>query len=761
MKAISVVFILVLALCTELVSQVPSGFKFQAVARDQQYSLIKNTAINVTIGIRSGSADGVLEWEEVHATSTNEFGLFSLDICTGNELRSGGSVQDINGIPWSAADHYLDLKIDAGNGIVSLGSTRLLSVPYSLVSSNISQPVSEFSIQPDHEAEPGDALFEVRRADGYPVFAVYEDEVWVYTDTIDSGKGVKGGFAVGGYARKAKGPAEEYFRVTPDSTRVYVKNPETKGVKGGFAIGGYSRKAKGVSEAFMALDQDNYFIGQKSGSKITTGLYNSVIGYESGFNINSGESNAFMGYQSGYLNQSGTGNLFLGYQSGYSNIWGSYNTFVGYKTGYSNQGGKNNTFLGTLAGHKNTEGLRNTFVGDSAGYNNITGGYNAFIGTRAGHSNTNGWSNVFLGPNAGFSNTTGFANVFIGRRAGFSSVNAGGNIFIGNHTGTQSIDGWNNIYVGTKAGGNNINGEGNVFLGFESGLNNQHGDGNIFIGSRSGAEETGSHKLYINDGDGDSTNVMIWGDFWAKRLRFNSLVGIGKHPEYANLEIQDAWGLANVTIKGPGDDFNYALVSLESDEADLDKSYSLSHARNNHFSIHYYDGTAFHPRLRISPEGHVSIGRWESGAEMLDVNGNARFRAVGSAGSANDLRITADGTLTTNTSDARLKEDLQPLANSLEKVMQLEGYTFTWRESDNADRDVGLIAQEVNEVFPEAVFTNQVDGYMGINYSRFPALFVEAMKEQQSIIDAQKAEIERLKSGFDQLNQRLAELEVQ
>ena len=761
MKAISAFLVLVLAVCPELVSQVPSGFKFQAVARDQQYSLIKHTTISVTIAIRSGSADGVLEWEEVHATSTNEFGLFSLDICTGNELRSGGSVQDIKDIPWAAADHYLDLKIDAGNGIVSLGSTRLLSVPYSLVSSNISQPVTEFSIQPDREAEPGDALFEVRRADGYPVFAVYEDGVWVYTDTIDSGKGVKGGFAVGGYARKAKGPAEEYFRVTPDSTRVYVKNPETKGVKGGFAIGGYSRKAKGVSEAFLALDQDNYFIGQKSGSKITTGLYNSVIGYESGFNITSGESNAFMGYQSGYLNRSGTGNLFLGYQSGYSNIEGNYNTFIGYKTGYSNQGGVNNTFLGSFSGHKNTEGTHNTFVGDSAGYNNETGGFNTFIGTKAGYNSTGGFSNVFVGPKAGYSNTLGFSNVFIGRRAGYSSTTAGSNVIIGNHAGRENTGGWSNIYIGTRAGVNNLNGSGNVFLGYECGLNNEYGEGNVFIGNAAGYPETGSHKLYISDMDGDSANVMIWGDFQARKLRFNSQLGIGKHPEYANLEIQEGWGTADLILKGPGDDYNYSLVSLESDEADMDKAYSMNHTKGNNFSLQYYNGANYLPRLRISPEGHIILGSWGTGTEMLDVNGNARFRAVGSAGSANDLRITADGTLTTNTSDARLKEDLKLLEHSLEKVLQLDGYTFQWNGSGSEVRDAGLIAQEVQEVFPEAVFTNQADGYMGINYSRFPALFVEAMKEQQSIIETQKTEIEKLKSGFDQLNQRLAELEAQ
>ncbi len=404
-------------------------------------------------------------------------------------------------------------------------------------------------------------------------------------------------------------------------------------------------------------------------------------------------------------------------------------------------------------------------MGDSAGFNNTYGGINSFIGTKAGFNNSNGWSNVFVGNNAGFSNTDGSANVFIGHNAGYASLDVGGNVFIGNESGKNSTIGWNNIYLGTMAGANNIDGEGNVLLGYQSGLKNIHGAGNIFIGTGSGSEEVGSHKLYINDGFCDSTSTLIWGDFMVRKLRFNGQVGIGKEPEHNNLEIQDHWGLASMTIKGPGDIYNYSLISLEAEQDGADLGYTLAHRKDNSFAINYFDGANFHPRLFISQEGNVTLGSWDPGTQMLDVFGNARFRAVGSAGSANDLRITADGTLTTNTSDARLKEDLQILEGSLEKVLQLEGYTFSWKSGEEGTvegrtRDAGLIAQEVQEVFPEAVFTNPADGYYGINYSRFPALFVEAFKEQQAIIDGQKGKIERLKVEYEDLSSRIAALET-
>jgi len=102
-------------------------------------------------------------------------------------------------------------------------------------------------------------LFMVARKDGYPVFAVYEDGVYAFTDTVDTGKGVKGGFAVGGYSKTSKGLGEEYMRVTADSIRFYIDEAGTvKGVKGGFAVGGYQKTSKGFTgNEFLRISPDS------------------------------------------------------------------------------------------------------------------------------------------------------------------------------------------------------------------------------------------------------------------------------------------------------------------------------------------------------------------------------------------------------------------------------------------------------------------------------------------------------------------------
>ncbi|MEX0982601.1 MAG: tail fiber domain-containing protein [Bacteroidales bacterium] len=121
-------------------------------------------------------------------------------------------------------------------------------------------PEGRFSVQGVDEGEE-EPLFMVTRKDGYPVFAVYEHGVYAYTDTAQSGKGLKGGFAVGGYKKEAKGMGEEYMRVTADSIRFYIhEDPEgQKGLKGGFAVGGYQVPGKGplVGKEFLRVTPDS------------------------------------------------------------------------------------------------------------------------------------------------------------------------------------------------------------------------------------------------------------------------------------------------------------------------------------------------------------------------------------------------------------------------------------------------------------------------------------------------------------------------
>lgn len=148
---------------------------------------------------------------------------------------------------------------------------------------------------------------------------------------------------------------------------------------------------------------------------------------------------------------------------------------------------------------------------------------------------------------------------------------------------------------------------------------------------------------------------------------------------------------------------------------------------------------AMHIHGTGATKGYVAINN-TAPTERLDVNGNGRFRSIGSSASAGALHYTADGTLTTNTSDRRLKTNILSLTNALDKVKQLRGVVYNWSENPTGDTRIGFIAQEVNDVVPELTFVNpnSSENYMGVHYDNVTALLVEAVKELSSGVTISK-----------------------
>jgi hypothetical protein len=97
------------------------------------------------------------------------------------------------------------------------------------------------------------------------------------------------------------------------------------------------------------------------------------------------------------------------------------------------------------------------------------------------------------------------------------------------------------------------------------------------------------------------------------------------------------------------------------------------------------------------------------------------------------------------TSDESLKKNIQPLSDSLDKVLHLEGVSFDWKKDDA--RSIGVIAQDVEKVYPELVKTDEKTGLKSVEYGNLIAPLIEAIKEQQQQIDELRAEIHSLKSS--------------
>ena len=144
----------------------------------------------------------------------------------------------------------------------------------------------------------------------------------------------------------------------------------------------------------------------------------------------------------------------------------------------------------------------------------------------------------------------------------------------------------------------------------------------------------------------------------------------------------------------------------------------------------------------MSSDVHT-IGRNASDKYVVNTSNHAWY-----LDGALDMRLANNGTLdvdgdvvaysTVTNSDRRLKTDIQTIESASEKVSKLRGVEYTWTHGKRkGQRDIGLIAQEVEEVVPEVVSEGELlDGTTAkrVDYAKLVGLLVEANKEQQDII---------------------------
>ena len=145
--------------------------------------------------------------------------------------------------------------------------------------------------------------------------------------------------------------------------------------------------------------------------------------------------------------------------------------------------------------------------------------------------------------------------------------------------------------------------------------------------------------------------------------------------------------------------------------------------------------------------GNVGIGGLAKKNTKLAVWGLSYFSS----------RITCDQFVLaagfTETSDAKLKTNIVPLANALEKLEQIRGVSFEWNEKSKSkgyavgQKNIGVIAQEVEAVFPEVVFTSEDDGYKAVDYGRLTSVLIEAVKELKAMNEVLERRVEALEKA--------------
>ncbi len=114
-------------------------------------------------------------------------------------------------------------------------------------------------------------------------------------------------------------------------------------------------------------------------------------------------------------------------------------------------------------------------------------------------------------------------------------------------------------------------------------------------------------------------------------------------------------------------------------------------------------------------------------------------------------------------SDIRLKKEITPITDALDKTLKLTGVNFNWNDAylnyfgkEDNSLQMGLIAQDVEKVVPEVVLHNKIgitgmNDVLSIDYGRLSALLIESTKEQQTQIESLTSENKELKLQVNDL----------
>ncbi|MGQ4646599.1 tail fiber domain-containing protein [Lyngbya aestuarii] len=232
------------------------------------------------------------------------------------------------------------------------------------------------------------------------------------------------------------------------------------------------------------------------------------------------------------------------------------------------------------------------------------------------------------------------------------------------------------------------------------------------------------------------------------------------------------------------------LISFE-DPQGTPKWHINQNLGGNNLGLNFGETDVADSRLFIKSGGNIGIGTTIP-AFKLDVRGSASFGSDLSIG-LNDGRpqggkttkralvhyindelvvnfnndytggVRIQGQTIANVSsasDLRYKQDITPLRDALETVLAMQGVRYQWKpevfleQQLDEESQIGFIGQEVETLCPEVVFTNS-EGYKFLDYSRLTPLLVEAIKEQQQLIEQQKLVLEKALAKIGQLEATL------
>jgi len=245
-------------------------------------------------------------------------------------------------------------------------------------------------------------------------------------------------------------------------------------------------------------------------------------------------------------------------------------------------------------------------------------------------------------------------------------------------------------------------------------------------------------------------------------LTTSGSLGIGTASPTSPLQVNTAGVNTTVQINSTDANGGYGAVLALNNTGTGGRQYAIYSTSNADGEVgggkfKFYDVTASTTRMLIASSGTISYG-------TSNAPSNALFRGYGNASAIFDfgpqisgsafvvfntggtgVYLTSGNTSWTGVSDERLKTDLKPIENALNKVNQLRSVTGRFKTDAEGTSRSFLIAQDVQAVLPEAVDATDPEK-LGVQYTEVIPLLVASIKELKALVDAQATEIAELKA---------------
>lgn len=382
-------------------------------------------------------------------------------------------------------------------------------------------------------------------------------------------------------------------------------------------------------------------------------------------------------------------------RSVYNNVWttwapiltsNNYNSYSPTLTGTGASGTWGINISGNSATTNNLYGIGGSYITSSTQGT----GYDTCIQIREKANGGAQGSAMTAAPRLGFH--------WSGIVASSIAMETSGRIAIMNNPG----NGYEN-FVAKDISGNSFNGSGSGLTGTASGLS---------IGGNSATATTATNSSQI--GGISSNRVMM-----KRRTRINTSDSTSLNSSIAQPEMGFTYGGSGEPV-GP-------YIAFGGLNGDIDYSCQLVGA---------YSGGGNDFKIRTRNDDAASWNSWRT----LITDGNyGSYSTFSGAITGASLTVTGD---VTAFSDARVKENIRPITNVIERIQASRGVVYDRIDTKQKD-NIGFIAQELEETFPELVLT-QEDGTKAVKYQNAVAVLFEAIKKQQSQIEDLKALVTKL-----------------